>query len=332
MKMGNLQVGLIGIGVMGKHHARILNSLEGVDLIGIVDPGQSAYIKNLYPQLEIFAKPKELSDKKLDYCVIAAPTGFHKQIAIDMLKAGVHCLIEKPVALNYTDAQLIKEHTLNGSLIVGVGHIERYNAAIRELRKRILNGELGEIYELSFRRQGPFPSRIDDVGVVKDLATHDIDLAIWLTGHNFTKVSGHVVNKSGRIHEDLVSINGLLSNNVIVNISVNWLSPYKERKLLVTCEKGAYTVDLLSAELKFYENGSHKVSQETYLHFNGVTQGNITNYAFDKPEPLLMEHLNFQKAILGQDAEIVSLIDGIEVLRVADAVIKSSLEGLTVQL
>jgi predicted dehydrogenase len=330
--MSNLRVGLIGIGVMGKHHARVLTSLKGVDLIGVVDPAQQTFIKDLYPNLEIFNEPKELIDKKPDYCVIAAPTGLHKQIAINLLNAGIHCLIEKPVALNYTDARLIREHTLNDSLVVGVGHIERYNSAIRELRKRIINGELGEIYELSFRRQGPFPSRIDDVGVVKDLATHDIDLAIWLTGNNFTKVSGHIINKSGRIHEDLVSINGLLSNNIIVNISVNWLSPFKERKLSVTCEKGAFTVDLLSAELKFYENGSHKVSQETYLHFNGVTQGNITSYAFDKPEPLLLEHLNFQKAVLGHDSEIVSLTEGIEVLRVADAVIKSSLEGQTVQL
>ena len=330
--MTELRVGLIGMGMMGRNHARVLSGLKGIEFIGIADPIQPGQVVNQFPLREVFADTNELLSQKLDYCVIAAPTGFHKEIAINALNLGVNCLIEKPVALNYSDALAIQETANLKSLIVGVGHIERYNAAIRELKKRLILGELGEIFQISMRRQGPFPARIADVGVIKDLATHDIDLASWLCGSKFRIVSAQTAHRSGRPHEDLVSINGLLENDVVVNILVNWLSPLKERSLVVTGEKGVFVVDTLNSDLIFYENGNHLVSQEAILHFKGVAQGNVINYAFEKPEPLLIEHENFRDAILGKESGIVSLEDGVETVRVADAVIRSGKEKISVRL
>jgi len=140
------------------------------------------------------------------------------------------------------------------------------------------------------------------------------------------------VHRSGRVHEDMVSINGVLENKVVVNILVNWLSPLKERNLVVTGEKGAFVVDTLNSDLTYYENGSHLVSQDAFLHFKGVTQGNVISYAFDKPEPLLVEHQNFRDAVLGKRSKIVPLIDGVETVRVADAVIRSSIEKVSIKL
>lgn len=330
--MTKLRVGLIGMGMMGRNHARVLSGLEGINFIGIADPIQAGHTINQFPLREVFADTNELLAQKLDYCVIAAPTGFHKEIAINALNSGVNCLIEKPLAANYSDALAIQEAANLRSLIVGVGHIERYNAAIRELKRRLILGELGEIFQISLRRQGPFPARIADVGVVKDLATHDIDLASWLCGSKFKIVSAQTAHRSGRAHEDLVSINGLLQNEVVVNILVNWLSPLKERSLVVTGEKGVFVVDTLNSDLIFYENGSHLVSQEAILHFKGVALGNVINYAFEKPEPLLIEHENFRDAILGNKSGIVSLQDGVETVRVADAVIQSGKEKISVKL
>ena len=321
--MSKLRVGLVGLGVMGKNHLRVLSSLAQVELVGLADP-LSAKDMPKDSSFGVFEDYKELLAQNLDYCVIAAPTGFHKEIAIHALNRQINCLIEKPVALNFEEAFEIQEVAAEKKLLVGIGHIERYNSAIRELKKRLLAEELGEIYQISIRRQGPFPARIADVGVVKDLATHDIDLAMWLSESKFKDVNAQTAFRSGRLHEDLVSVNGQLHNNVVVNLLVNWLSPLKERSITVTGAKGAFVVDTLNSDLTFYENGIHDVSQDAYLHFKGVKQGNVTTFAFDKPEPLRIEHEQFRDKLLGKPADIVSIEEGVETVKVADSVLISS--------
>ena len=330
--MINLKVGLIGLGMMGKNHLRTLSSLEGVDLVGVADPLAKVDITSEIKGHENFTEYRELLDQGLDYCVIAAPTGFHREISVEALKRGVNCLIEKPVSVNYKEALEIKIAADKAKKLVGIGHIERYNSAIRQLKRRLLDGDLGAIYQISLRRQGPFPSRIADVGVVKDLATHDIDLAMWLSESLFASVNAQTTHRSGREHEDLVSINGKLQNGVVVNLLVNWLSPLKERSLVVTGEKGAFVVDTLNSDLTFYENGNHDVSQDSFLHFKGVKQGSVTTFAFDKPEPLQVEHENFRDKLLGKESDIATLLEGIETARVADAVIESSKLGQSIRL
>jgi UDP-N-acetylglucosamine 3-dehydrogenase len=330
--MPNLKVGLVGLGMMGRNHLRILTSLDGIELVGVADPLAKEDIGNSLRGHETFTAYRDLLDRGLDYCVIAAPTGFHREISVEALNRGVNCLIEKPVAVNYEEALEIQSAAEKAKKLVGIGHIERYNSAIRQLKRRLIEGDLGEIYQISLRRQGPFPSRIADVGVVKDLATHDIDLAMWLSESKFVSLNAQTAHRSGREHEDLVSINGRLQNNIVVNLLVNWLSPLKERSLVVTGEKGAFVVDTLNSDLTFYENGSHEVSQDSFLHFKGVKQGNVTTFAFDKPEPLRAEHENFRDKLLGKVSDIATLSDGIETVRVADAIIQSSKSGQSIKL
>ena len=326
--MSTLKVGLVGLGIMGKNHARVLSKLEGVELLGIVDPLGSA--KNINSD-HVFYELNELLRKKPDYCVIAAPTGFHKDIAIEILSAGVNCLIEKPVALNLESANQIKEVSASNSRIVGIGHIERYNSGVRQLKSRLQNGELGDIYQVSSKRQGPFPSRIADVGVVRDLGTHDIDLTMWLTNSTYESVFAHTITRSQREFEDMAVIGGKLKNEVLVNMIVNWLSPFKDRSLVVTGERGAFIVDTLSSDLKFYRNGNYQVTQSSLMHFMGVSQGDVITYAFDKPEPLVLEHENFRDFLLGKKAEIVTLEEGIETVKVSDGILESAKIGTEIK-
>lgn len=330
--MPNLRVGLVGLGMMGKNHLRVLSSLQGVELIGVADPLTKTDITSGISGCETFTEYRDLLDRGLDYCVIAAPTSFHKEISVNALDRGVNCLIEKPVAVNYEETLEIQSAADKVKKLVAIGHIERYNAAIRQLKKRLLDGDLGAIYQISFRRQGPFPTRIADVGVVKDLATHDLDLAMWLSESQFSSLNAQTTHRSGSAHEDLVSITGKLQNQVVVNFLVNWLSPLKERSVVVTGEKGAFVVDTLNSDLTFYENGNHQVTQESLLHFKGVKQGNVTTFAFDKPEPLRVEHENFRDKLLGKESDIATLIEGIETARVADAVLQSSISGQSIKL
>jgi len=326
--MSTLKVGLVGLGIMGKNHARVLSKLEGVELLGIVEPLGSA--KNINSD-HVFYELNELLRKKPDYCVIAAPTGFHKDIAIEILSAGVNCLIEKPVALNLESANQIKEVSASNSRIVGIGHIERYNSGVRQLKSRLQNGELGDIYQVSSKRQGPFPSRIADVGVVRDLGTHDIDLTMWLTNSTYESVFAHTITRSQREFEDMAVIGGKLKNEVLVNMIVNWLSPFKDRSLVVTGERGAFIVDTLSSDLKFYRNGNYQVTQSSLMHFMGVSQGDVITYAFDKPEPLVLEHENFRDFLLGKKAEIVTLEEGIETVKVSDGILESAKIGTEIK-
>jgi predicted dehydrogenase len=210
-----------------------------------------------------------------------------------------------------------------------VGHIERYNPALQSLRKRLEAGELGDVYQVVTRRQGPFPARIADVGVVKDLATHDIDLTAWVTQSRFVSVSAQTAHKSGREHEDLVAVTGRLADDTVTSHLVNWLSPMKERVTIVTGEKGAFVADTLTADLTFFANGTIETTWESLAKFRGVSEGDMVRFAIPKPEPLRTEHEAFRDAVLGKEADIVTMAQGMATVRVADAVLTSARTGQT---
>jgi predicted dehydrogenase len=307
---------------MGANHVRVLSNLEGVELVGVADSvGVSGALP---PHTNLVKSVDELIKLGLDYCVIAAPTAFHEEIALKLIDSGIHILVEKPLAHSYESAVRIRDAAKAKNIFGGVGHIERYNSALQQARLRVQAGELGAIYQVATRRQGPFPARVADVGVVKDLATHDIDLTSWITGKKYLQVSAHSAFRSGRQHEDLITVSALLEDSIVVNHVVNWLSPLKERKTIITGEKGTYVADTLRADLTFYENGKIDISQSEVARFRGVTQGDVHIFAFEKPEPLVVQHSNFRDAVLGKSHEIVSLDQGATTVRNADAILQSS--------
>jgi len=319
--MTNLRVAIIGLGMMGANHARVLSNLDGVELVAVAGPQCDA--QKVLPETKVLNSVDEVIKLGVNYCVISAPTAFHEEIALQLIANKIHFLVEKPIADSYASAVKIMDAAKSANVIGAVGHIERFNSALQEARKRVLAGELGTIYQVATRRQGPFPSRISDVGVVKDLATHDIDLTSWITGKKYLQVSANAAFRSGREHEDLISVSGLLEDSIVVSHLVNWLSPLKERKIIITGEKGTFVADTLRADLTFYENGKIEISQSELAHFRGVTQGDVHILAFEKPEPLIVEHQNFRDAVLGKQVNIVTLEEGATTVKIADAIIES---------
>lgn len=317
--MANLKAALIGLGVMGKNHARILRLLPDVDLVAVFDPTAAAGTSDL----PVVSSLQELIQLRPDYCVIATPTYTHEEIAITLAEAGIDIFIEKPISTSTTSAKKIIASVEKNGMIGAVGHIERFNAALIEAKRRLRLDELGEVYQISTRRLGPFPVRITDVGVTIDLATHDIDVVKWLSDSNYATLSAQSAKRSGGVHEDLISCVGKLKNGILVSHNVNWLSPLKERKTIVTGEKGTFVIDTLRADLTYYENGSVLNTQREIAHFKGVTQGQVTSFAFDKPEALLTEHVEFIKALKGENSNFVSLTDALDTLRIAEGIITS---------
>jgi len=328
--MANLRAGLIGLGMMGRHHARVLSNLEGVDLVGMADAAGDPH--DVTGGRPLVKSIEELIAMKLDYCVVALPTIYHEQAGLALAEAGVHALIEKPVTHDTASARRVTDAFASKGLIGAVGHIERYNPALQSARARIAAGELGTVYQVTTRRQGPFPARIADVGVVKDLATHDIDLTVWVTQQPFVSVGARTAFRSGREYEDLIAATGQLADGTVTNHLVNWLSPMKERVTVITGELGTFVADTLTADLTFYANGSVKVTRSDIAQFRGVSEGDVVRFAIAKPEPLGVEHQNFRDAVLGKDADIVTMEQGLATLAVAEAMIESANTGVTVTL
>jgi predicted dehydrogenase len=266
----------------------------------------------------------------IDAAVVAVPTSFHLSAGLELAAAGVHTLIEKPLATDSVESHQLVDAFEHAGLVNAVGHIERCNPALRALRTRLENGDLGEIYQVATRRQGPFPNRIADVGVVKDLATHDIDLTAWVIQSPYARVSAYTAHKSGREHEDLISIAAQMQDGTVASHLVNWLSPLKERMTIVTGERGAFVADTLQGDLTFHENGLVATQWDQVATFRGVTEGNSTRFAISKPEPLRVQHENFRNAVLGIAADIVTMREGLATIAVADACIKSSRQGRTI--
>lgn len=327
---GVLRAGVIGLGMMGRHHARVLRSIEGVELVGVADAlGDQHDVAQGVP---VVRSVDELVAIGIDMAVVAVPTALHEAVGVELAAAGVHALIEKPVAVDGPAAGRLVDAFDRAGLVGAVGHIERYNPALQALRQRLDAGELGDVYQIVTRRQGPFPARIADVGVVKDLATHDIDSTSWIARSPFAHVGALAGTKSGRPHEDLVTVTGRLADGTLTSHLVNWLTPFKERLLIVTGDRGTFVADTLTADLTFHENGTVRTEWDQVAAFRGVSEGASTRFAITKREPLLVEHEAFRDAVLGRPSDIVTLRDGLRTVLVAEAVLESSRIQQTVQL
>jgi UDP-N-acetylglucosamine 3-dehydrogenase len=328
--MATLRAGVIGLGMMGRHHVRVLRQLPGVDLVAVADPGGDPH--GVAGPLPVLGSVAELIAAGVDYAVVATPTGRHEEVALELSASGIHTMVEKPVAVDGPSARSITKAFEAAGLVGCVGHIERFNPALQQLRARLEAGELGEVYQISTRRQGPFPARIADVGVVKDLATHDIDLTAWVAQSPYTTVSAQVTHRSGREHEDLVAAVGALADGTVTSHLVNWLTPYKERVTVVTGDRGCFVADTLTADLTFYANGTVPTEWAPVAAFRGVSEGDMTRFAFAKPEPLRMEHEALRDAVLGDASRIVTMAEGLRTVEVAEALLSSASSGSSVTL
>ena len=326
-----LRAGIIGLGRMGRHHVRVLGEMPDVDLVAAADTQHR--LPDSWRALDVVDTVEELLDRGIEMCVLATPTVTHEPIAVQLAEAGVATLIEKPLAHDTKAAQNIAEAFARTATLSCVGHIERFNPALQEMRQRLAGGELGDLYQVVTRRQGPFPDRIVDAGVILDLATHDIDLTAWVTGATYRSVSARSAHRSGRPHEDLVSVVAELSNGLVVTHLVNWLSPFKERVTAVTGDKGSLVADTLTADLTLFKNGSQAMEWDRVAAFRGVVEGDVIRYAIPKPEPLVTELRNFADAVRGDtEGQVVTLEEGLATVRIAEAMRDSAATGDTVRI
>ncbi|HEU0294626.1 MAG TPA: Gfo/Idh/MocA family oxidoreductase [Anaerolineales bacterium] len=321
-----MKVAVIGIGSMGRNHARVYSELVEAELVAVSD-ADAKLARSVAEKFgaRFYADYHELLEtEKPEAVSIAVPTVLHEEVGIAALEAGAHVLMEKPIAAKVEEGQrlIAKAQSVGRQLMVG--HIIRFNPAIQALKQKLSAGELGRIFQVFCRRAGPFPARIRDVGVVVDLAPHDVDLMRFLTAADPVRVYAETERRIHTDHEDLLW--GILrfADGITGSLEINWLTPTKVRETLVLGERGMFRVDDLTQDLYFYENAHAKdVQWATLQALKGVSEGRMTRYAIPRFEPLKAELQAFLKAIEDGKPTPVSGEDGLVALKISLALIES---------
>ena len=318
---------------MGRNHARVLHELRDAELVGVADSNldSACLVADSHGTRGYSSLEELLQKEKPEAVTIAVPTENHHRAVMEALAAGCHVLVEKPIAATLAEADELVAAAKSAKRVLAVGHIERYNPAVLELKRRLDDGQLGRVYQFDAQRLGPFPQRIRDVGVVIDLATHDLDLMRFLTGSEIVRVYAETRRKVHTTREDMVSGLVRLADGSVGLLQINWLTPTKIRQMTVTGERGMFRADYLTQDLYFHENAeatAHNWEQITMLR--GVSEGSMVKYVIHKREPLQSELEAFIKAVSGEPAGIVSGEDGSEALRLALAMVESGDEGRVV--
>ena len=314
-----LKGAVIGVGFIGQHHARVYRELRDVELLGVVDPNlgvaNAVGARNsvpAYPSLEAlleFAKP--------DLASVAVPTHLHYQVGMALIERGISVLMEKPIATTAAEGEALVRAARDKGVVLAAGHIERFNPAIIELKKQLGVGIAGRIHKIFAQRLSPYPPRIHDVGVVVDLASHDIDLLRHLVGKPVVRICGETLRSISSHREDV--FNGLMrfEGGAIGVLDVNWMTPRKVRRLSVTGDRGHFECDLLSQELFFYENDSAPSGWDAHSVLHGVTEGNVLGIRIQRHEPLAAEIQDFVAAVQTGQAPAVTGEEALETLRIA---------------
>lgn len=309
----SVKVGVIGIGNMGWHHARVLSLLRDADLVGVADPDESrGKLAVEQFQCEWFKDYHDLISK-VDAICIAVPTLLHHKVGLDCLKAGVNVLIEKPIAANELEAKSLINASKISNCLLQVGHIERFNPAFRELNKIVQNED---IVVLEARRHSPHADRANDVSVVMDLMIHDIDLVLELVNskiHKLAAVGGR--NSDGLI--DYVNATLVFKNNIIASLTASKMSHKKIRNLSAHCQNGLVETDFLNHSLQI-----HRKAHESYTAEHGElvyrNDGYVEEVSTTSIEPLYAELEHFLKCVQGKESPEVDGEQASRALKIAD--------------
>ena len=304
-----VRIGVIGVGIMGYNHARVLAALPNVQLVGVADPDRSQAIRvGKAVGCDAVSDHKSLIELGVDAAVIAAPTHLHHSISLDCINAGVDVLVEKPIAPTVEEGRQIVAAARTKGVTLMVGHVERFNPAVQAI-KQALAGE--EILSIAITRVGPFPPRMSNVGVVIDLAVHDIDLIRWFTDFDIIEVQPQLASAVAE-REDIALLQFRTASGVLAHINTNWLTPFKARNVTVAT-RGKYVMgDLLTRQVTecfgFQPDGSYSMRHLSVGH----------------AEPLRAELMSFIGAIVNGKPPAVTGEEGVASLEIAIQCLEST--------
>jgi hypothetical protein len=304
-----LRVGVVGAGIMGSNHARVLAGLPDTNLIGVVDPLPAHRTRVMeLANCRTFADLDELIAEGVEAVTIAAPTHLHHEIALACIARGIHVLVEKPIASTVEEGRDIVDAARRAGVTLMVGHVERFNPAVAAVKQAIA-GE--DILSIAITRVGPFPPRMSNVGVVIDLAVHDIDLIRWFTESDIIEVQPQLSSAVAE-REDIALLQFRTASGVLAHINTNWLTPFKARNVTVATRDKYVMGDLLTRQVTecfgFKPDGSYSMRHLPVGH----------------DEPLRAELIAFLRAVRSDGAPAVTGDEGVASLEIATRCLETS--------
>jgi len=318
-----IRVGVIGVGNMGQHHARVLSLLKDVDLVGVadinIDRGLDTASKY---RVRFFEDYRELFPL-VDAVCIAVPTRLHYEVGVTCLKAGVHVLIEKPIAATIAEAESLVNTAAEANRILQVGHIERFNPAFQELAK-VLQGE--SILAIEAHRLSPYSHRANDVSVVFDLMIHDIDLLLELVPGQITRLSANGNHVSGSGFLDYVTATIAFDRGIIATLTASKVTHRKQRRIVAHCKNSLTEADFLNNEILIHRQTTANCKTD-YGQVLYRQDGLIEKVYTSNIEPLNAELEHFVACVRGGQQPSVGGIQALKTLRIASVIEQTALDG-----
>lgn len=300
-----LKVGVVGLGRMGGIHLRNYTEMPGVEVVGVVDPVEQAR-KAAEERFGVpaFATLDELLALKPVAVSVCVPTFLHHEAGMRLLENGVNIVIEKPLAVTSAEGEELVAMARDKGAALMVGHVERFNPAVERL-KSLLGDDL---ISVNIERVSPYPVRIQDVGVIKDLGSHDLDLLRYLTGSDFADLHA-VASAAFGEHEDSALITAKMESGVLAQITTNWVTPYRVRKITAACKSRFLVADLIAQSVTEYSPFSEE--DKTY---------SVREWPVIARETIKEELTRFLKAVTDRTPVPITGEDGLEVLKAFDRI------------
>ncbi|HID12117.1 MAG TPA: Gfo/Idh/MocA family oxidoreductase [Candidatus Latescibacteria bacterium] len=326
-----IKVGVIGLGNMGRHHARIYAQTDGAELVAAADVREEAEDVARRYGARFYRDYREMLERERpDAISVAVPTGFHRDVGTECIRAGVATLIEKPLAASVEEARELVKLAESLDVPLMVGHIERFNPAVRALKDLIDHGDLGGLTSLTARRVGVFPPQVKDADVILDLAVHDIDLCSFLFGRLPERVYARAGKALNSRRWDFAGI-FLDYGGAVALLQANWITPVKIRELTVTGTGGYAELDYITQKLRVYESNY----QRTFDSFGDFVvkfgSPRVREVPVEGAEPLYLELSHFVSCVARGEPPEVSGREGLLAVTVATEAARSCEEGQVVE-
>lgn len=303
-----IKIGVVGLGQMGKHHARISAEMKEVEFAGVFDVDReiSLALAKQY-NVRAFNSLEELL-LNVDCLIIAVPTSVHRDIALTAIQAGKHILIEKPIAQSSSEARKIIEKAIERNVVLMVSHTERFNPTVTTLKKALKEEKILLINAI---RVGPFPPRVRGSSVIIDFGIHDIDLIRYITDSE-PKVCRAIITQSISDEYDTALISFRMESGTLAHITTNWITPFKVRELQIATKHNYYIANLITQQIfcysRYSEDGSY-ISKEIPVQ---------------RQEPLKLVLWHFIDCIAGKKEPLTSGYEGLANLLIAENCIDSA--------
>lgn len=314
--MSKVNVGVIGVGAMGIHHARVYSQIENANLMAVSDlmKEKADEVSNEYSTKGFVDYMDILKMPEIEAVSVCVPTTHHFNVVMDAIEHGKHVLVEKPIAFTLREAEAMVKAAKDEGVKLATGHVERFNPAVGKAKELIKDNTIGEVVSASAKRVGPFPPRIKDVGVIIDLAIHDVDIMFHLFDSPISRIYANMGSRLEKCeYEDHAEIMSSFKNGIIGMLEVNWLTPYKKRKLEVTGVDGIISIDYIDQSVNVYGKSTQNVD-------------------IPYKEPLKEELSSFLSAVENDEDPKITGEDGIYALKVVTAAMKSAKDNSPVEI